>query len=88
MGNPDTRILQEYAPKGSPVKVVPEWSLPIIWKAITKRLHTSTVTDTTTDFWRTEILERSLWGFRIVLIVEDAICLFSTLLRTSRLELV
>ena len=41
----------------------------------------------TTEFLRIEILELSLQGFSIILAAEDAIHLFDTLLRLSRLAL-
>ena len=87
-GHPLTPIFQEYASNGFPVEVGPEGYLTTIRKAIAKGLHTPTLTATATALCQTKILKRSLWGFSIILTVEDAIRLFITLLRISRLALV
>ena len=88
MGHPSTPLLQECASHVFPVEVGPKWYLPTIRKAIFKGSHTSTLTPTAAAFFRTDILDRSLWGFIIVLTKEDLICLFGTLLCISCLALV
>ena len=88
MGHPSTPLLQECASHVFPVEVGPKWYLPTIRKAIFKGSHTSTLTPTVAAFFRTDILDRYLWGFIIVLTKEDLICLFGTLLCISCLALV
>ena len=42
-GHPSTALLKDYASNGSPVEVVPEWSLGTIRHAIKKGPHSSTL---------------------------------------------
>ena len=65
-----------------------DWYLTTIRKAIDKGPHTFTLTTTAIDFCQKEIFEPSLWGFIIVLTLEDVICLFGALLCISCITLV
>ena len=60
------------------VEVGPEWSLNTTCKDISKGPHTYNLMPTVKAFLPMDILERSLWGFIIVLTKEDTIHLFVT----------
>ena len=79
-GHPATPFIQEYASHGSPINVGPEWSLPTARNAIARGTHTSTLAANATTFFQVDIIERSLWGFSIVLTVDASIFLFITLI--------
>ena len=66
----------------------PYTPLSTIHKDIAMVPHTSTLTPTDTVFCMSDILERSLHGFSIILSKKYAIYLFSIRLRISHLYLV
>ena len=68
------------------MEVGTEWSFTTTNKTTAKVPHTSNLMLTTTAFYWTEILERSLRGFSTALTEEDAIHLFGNFLHISRFD--
>ena len=78
-------LLEDYVDNSFPVEVGPEWSLETIRNAIGNRPHYSTLSPESIAFCRKEILERTRWGFSIVLSDTNDITLFGASLRISPL---
>ena len=78
-------MLSDYASQGFPASVGTPWSMRTIRAAILQGPHVSTRTPEATAFCREELVERVSHGFSILLEEEDAIRIFGTRLRISRL---
>ena len=83
--HPASDLLSTYAAEGFPASVGAPWSLDTIRAAILQGPHVSTRTPEATAFCREELVERVARGFSLLLTEQDALRIFGTRLRISRL---